>query len=62
MVRKLALKKEHLAELSSDDLKDVVGGASGLPCASEKLAACQISREIISACGCLTNYCSIDVC
>jgi len=53
VVRKLTLKTERLTELDTDDLRDVAGGASGTTC---------ISRQIISLCGCFTEYCSIDVC
>lgn len=53
MVRKLTLKAEHLAELGTDDLRSVAGAVSGTTC---------ISNQIISLCGCFTDYCSIDVC
>lgn len=62
-VRKLTLKTERLAELGADDLRDVVGAdASAAACATKVAAACKLSDQVISLCGCLTGYCSIDVC
>ncbi len=61
MKRTLTLKSEHLSELTSAELSGVVGGATQL-CPSEMLANCRTFDWIISFCGCLTNYCSIDVC
>lgn len=59
--RTLTLRTERLAELTPDDLAVVVGAeASGPQCATN--AACAASRMVISLCGCLTGYCSIDVC
>ncbi len=63
MKRTLALKAEHLTELSSDDLVGVAGGdASGVTCVTRVAAVCQPSDYFISLCGCFTHYCSIDVC
>ncbi len=65
MQRTLSLKTERLAELTPAELTAVAGGEiSGLVCKlSDAVAACQQPSDwIMSLCGCLTNYCSIDVC
>jgi len=53
VVRTLSLKSERLAALGTEELQNVVGAVSGTTC---------LSNQIISLCGCLTDYCSIDVC
>jgi hypothetical protein len=64
--RKLALKKEALAELTTGDLAHVVAGANitGTPCASDFVACTPTSRCTLRDCvvtvqGCFT---SLDVC
>ena len=58
--RTLVLRREVLAEFSCDELRAVAGGAdSGWTCV---VTLCRFSEVAISACGCLTDYCSIDVC
>ena len=65
MQRTLSLKAEHLTDLTADELAAAVAGAevSGLPC-KLSVAGCgqPVSQVVMSACGCLTSYCSIDVC
>ncbi len=58
MKRTLTLKKEHLAELTSDELRAV----NGAEIQATPLCLTKVSDLFISVCGCLTNYCSIDVC
>ncbi len=60
MKRTLTLKTERLAELTADELAGVAGAdASGQTCVA---ALCRPSDVAISLCGCLTHYCSIDIC
>jgi hypothetical protein len=59
LTRRLALRKETLAELTGDQLRGVAA-ASGASCVV--VCTAQISDWVISLCGCLTDYCSIDVC
>lgn len=64
MKRTLSLKAERLTDLTADELTAAVAGAeiSGLAC-KLSVAGCQpVSQVVMSACGCLTSYCSIDVC
>jgi hypothetical protein len=51
MKRTLSLKRETLAELTTDDLRDVVGGASGITC---PLGDCV--RDLSEALGCVGSY------
>lgn len=62
--RTLTLKSERLTELSSAELAGVAGGTSERACvvSEHNLTTCRISDQVISLCGCLTGYCSIDVC
>jgi hypothetical protein len=57
--RVLALSTERLGELSSDDLRGVVGGVTGDACLTGA-AKCQVSDRFQSFCYCLTGYCSIE--
>ena len=50
--RKLTLRREHLAELATEDLRSV-GAASGLPC--ETIAVTQLCPSF----GCTGHYPSI---
>jgi hypothetical protein len=61
--RKLRLSTERLTELTPDELRGVAGGdpLSNRVCATGA-NTCGVSDWFISMCGCLTNYCSIDVC
>ncbi len=59
--RTLTLRAEYLSALTTDELRDVNGGATPL-CVSEMLAACRTLDWVITLCGYLTEYCSIDVC
>lgn len=62
MKRTLRLKSETLADLSSAELRAVQGGEWSTPnCLSDKFN-CRVSDMIMSLCGCLTSYCSIEVC
>ena len=63
MKRTLTLRTERLTDLTAADLAAVAGGeVSGLLCKySDRLANCP-SDMVMSLCGCLTSYCSIDVC
>lgn len=62
MKRALTLRKEHLAELTSADLRDVAGAERAtMPCVTGP-DTCAVSRAFLSLCGCLSDYCSIDVC
>lgn len=59
MKRTLRLRTERLSELSENDLRAVEGGiAKTLDCVNPP----RPSNYVISLCGCLTSYCSIDVC
>ena len=51
MKRTLRLRRETLAELTTDDLRDVVGGASGVTC---PLADCV--QDVSKAIGCVGSY------
>lgn len=62
MRRALVLRKETLAALAEDDLRDLAGaGPATMPCVTGP-DTCAVSRKVISLCGCFTEYCSIDVC
>lgn len=50
--RKLSLRREHLAELATSDLRSV-GGASGLPCDTVEVT------QLCPTFGCTGNYPSI---
>ena len=50
MNRKLSVKKERLAELTTEELGNVAGGASGAPCNQTNLCTTAIS------CGCGPTY------
>ena len=59
--RTLVLRGERLSELTTDELRAVAGGeVSKLACVT--IPADFVSDFVMSLCGCLTNYCSIDVC
>lgn len=59
--RTLVLRGERLSELTTEELQAVAGGeVSKLACISVHVNC--VSDMVISLCGCLTNYCSIDVC
>ncbi len=65
MKRTLSLKAERLTDLSATDLTAVAGAeATGLPCKLTVTGGyvCQPSDYVMSLCGCMTSYCSIDVC
>lgn len=63
-MRKLNLKKETIAELSADELTDVVAAAgtivcvptNGGPCGASKVN-CSYDDGCVTARGCLTDYC-----
>ena len=60
--RALTLRKEHLAELTTAELRAVAGAERGtMPCVTGP-DTCAVSRAAISLCGCLSDWCSIDVC
>lgn len=60
--RTLVLKSERLAELGHGELGAVVGAAATQLCLSELVNHCYSTDYIQTLCGCLTSYCSIDVC
>ena len=63
MKRTLHLKKERLVELSTDELRDVAGAElQATPLCPTNIELCNVSRWAESLCGCLTSYCSIDIC
>ena len=63
MKRTLALKKERLVELTSDELSGVNGAElQATPLCVSNPAVCDPSRMAISLCGCLTSYCSVNSC
>lgn len=65
MKRTLTLKKESLSTLTEDELGDVAGGQAATlkTCiALTEWSRCGLSDFAMSLCGCLTSYCSIDVC
>ena len=57
--RTLTLRRELLTELTPDELGAVPGAGTGKVCVT---GPCDVSVIVGSLCGCLTNYCSIDVC
>ena len=61
MKRKLTLRTERLANLTTDELHDVVG-AQNTPVCMTDTVVCRVSDLAKSLCGCLTGYCSVDVC
>lgn len=62
MTRSLVLRREALTALTSDELHAVAGAElATMPCVTGP-DTCAVSRRVISLCGCLTEYCSIDVC
>lgn len=62
MTRSLVLRREALTALTSGELTAVAGAElATLPCVTGP-DTCAVSRQFISLCGCLTDYCSIDIC
>lgn len=61
--RTLTLKSERLTELTGDELTGVVGGISKLACVvSEGNPTRCVSDQVLSMCGCFSEYCSIEYC
>ena len=56
--RRLALRRETLAELTTDDTARVVGAASGLPCLS--LPECPQSLPDCYSLVCTNGWCASD--
>ena len=59
--RKLALRRVATTELGPDELREVAGAEATLATCALALG-CRVSDMAASLCGCLTGYCSIDVC
>lgn len=60
--RTLRLRTERLADLTTDELSGVNGGIPATPLCVTTAALCRLSDVALSLCGCLTQYCSINVC
>ena len=61
MKRRLHLQRESLTQLTAGEMLAVNGAEATMPCVTGP-DTCAVSRAFISLCGCLTDYCSIDVC
>ena len=61
MKRSLVLRREALSPLTAVELHAVNGAEATMPCVTGP-NTCAVSRQFISLCGCLTDYCSVDVC
>ena len=60
MIRKLSLRQESLADLTTDELGSVAG-ASGLPCNIVQSVRCQTTYTIVlTGCQCTGYYPSLN--
>lgn len=60
--RTLTLRTERLTDLTPHELRVVNGAAPDRETSYVSGRLCYLSDAVLSLCGCLSEYCSIEVC